>query len=209
MLFFCALAKHCVHKAASTPYNSSQCYHSEKADLTLSKHRIPSRIFLVGPMGAGKTTIGNKLAEVLNKQFVDSDHEIEQKTGASIPLIFELEGETGFRKRESQILEDLTQKNNIILATGGGAIISEENRALLKRTGFVIYLQAPLDQLLKRTAKDRNRPLLQTENPRKVLAKLLEQREPFYKEVADLTFETNQKSLRDIVSDITQLLEKL
>ena len=209
MLFFCASAKHCVHKAAFTPYNSSQYYHSEKADLTLSKHRIPSRIFLVGPMGAGKTTIGNKLAEILNKQFIDSDYEIEQKTGASIPLIFELEGEIGFRKRETQILEELTQKNNTILATGGGAIISAKNRALLKRTGFVIYLQAPLDQLLKRTAKDRNRPLLQTENPRKVLAKLLEQREPYYQEVADLIYETNQKPLRDIAAEITQLLEKL
>lgn len=209
MLFFYPHSLQCVHNDASTPYTSTQYNFSNKADLTLSNNRIPTRIFLVGPMGAGKTTIGHKLAENLNKQFIDSDLEIEQKTGASIPLIFELEGEDGFRKRETQILEELTQQNDIILATGGGAIISKKNRALLKRTGFVIYLQAPLDQLLKRTAKDRNRPLLQTDNPRKVLAKLLEQREPFYKEVADLTFETNQKPLRDIISDITQLLENL
>lgn len=159
-------------------------------------------------MGAGKTTIGSKLAENLGKQFIDSDQEIEQKTGASIPLIFELEGEPGFRKRETQALEELSQQNNLVLATGGGAVISEANRLLLKRSGFVIYLQAPLEQLLKRTAKDRNRPLLQTDNPKKVLSDLLEQREPFYKEVADLTFETHHKSLRDIISEITQLIEE-
>jgi len=159
-------------------------------------------------MGAGKTTIGNKLAESLNKQFFDSDHEIERKTGAAIPLIFELEGEQGFRKRESEIIEELTKKNDLILATGGGAIISKANRQLLKRTGFVIYLQAPLDQLLKRTEKDRNRPLLQTANPRATLANLIEKREPFYKEVADLTFETDQKNLRDIVSEITKILKQ-
>ena len=159
-------------------------------------------------MGAGKTTIGNKLAESLNKQFFDSDHEIERKTGAAIPLIFELEGEQGFRKRESETIEELTKKNDLILATGGGAIISKANRQLLKRTGFVIYLQAPLDQLLKRTEKDRNRPLLQTANPRATLANLIEKREPFYKEVADLTFETDQKNLRDIVSEITKILKQ-
>ena len=174
----------------------------------MSKTKIPSRIFLVGPMGAGKTTIGSKLAENLGKQFFDSDQEIEQKTGASIPLIFELEGESGFRKRESQIIESLTQMNNIVLATGGGAVISEHNRALLTRSGFVIYLQAPLEQLIKRTAKDKNRPLLQSDNPEQVLSNLLKQREPFYKEVADLTFETHHKNLRDIITEITQVLEK-
>ena len=174
----------------------------------MSNSTTPSRIFLVGPMGAGKTTIGSKLAENLGKQFIDSDQEIEKKTGASIPLIFELEGEEGFRKRESQTLESLSQMNNLVLATGGGAVISKENRLLLKRSGFVIYLQAPLEQLLKRTAKDRNRPLLQTDNPEKVLADLLKQREPLYQEVADLTFETHQKNLKDIISEITLLVEK-
>lgn len=159
-------------------------------------------------MGAGKTTIGSKLAENLHKQFIDSDQEIERKTGATIPLIFDLEGEAGFRKRETETLATLTQQNNLVLATGGGAVISEKNRNLLKQNGFVIYLQAPLDQLLKRTAKDRNRPLLQTEDPRETLANLLRQREPFYKEVADLTYETTHKNLRDIICEITQLLQE-
>jgi len=158
-------------------------------------------------MGAGKTTIGTKLAECLHKQFIDSDREIELKTGADIPLIFELEGEAGFRKRESDTLAQLTQKENLVLATGGGAVIAENNRSILKQTGFVIYLQAPLEQLLERTAKDRNRPLLQTDNPRKTLANILQQREPLYKEVADITFETSNKALRDIVNDLTQLLK--
>jgi len=158
-------------------------------------------------MGAGKTTIGLKLAENMHKTFIDSDHEIEQNTGATIPLIFDLEGEQGFRERETRVLSDLTQKNHIVLATGGGAVIKEENRKMLMQRGFVIYLQAPLDQLLERTAKDRNRPLLQTENPRKTLSDLLEKRELFYKEVADLIFETGKKPIRDIVSEITKMLE--
>jgi len=194
-----------VHKHASTPYNLLHTI-SYKAELTLNHNRTPTRIFFVGPMGAGKTTIGGKLAENLGMQFIDLDHEIEQKTGADIPLIFELEGEAGFRKRETQIFEELSNINHLVLATGGGAIISKKNRDILKKTGLVIYLRAPIDQLLKRTAKDRNRPLLQTSNPRLALATLLEQREPFYEDVADMTVETDQKLLRDIVHEITQSL---
>lgn len=172
----------------------------------MNNNRTPSRIFFVGPMGAGKTTIGSKLAENLGMDFSDLDHEIEQKTGADIPLIFELEGEAGFRKRETLALKESALKNNIIIATGGGAVISEENRTILKTTGITIYLRAPLEQLLKRTAKDRSRPLLQTDNPRKTLADLLKKREHFYGEVADLTFETDQKQLRDILCEIAALL---
>ncbi|HFE39097.1 MAG TPA: shikimate kinase [Gammaproteobacteria bacterium] len=157
-------------------------------------------------MGAGKTTIGGKLAENLGMQFIDLDQEIERKTGAQIPLIFELEGEAGFRKRESRIFKALSQKKHLVLATGGGVILSKENRDTLKKSGVVIYLMAPLEQLLKRTAKDRNRPLLQTENPRQTLANILKEREHYYKEVADICIETDQKLLRDIVHEISQLL---
>jgi len=153
-------------------------------------------------MGAGKTTIGLKLAERLHKTFIDSDREIENKTGASIPLIFELEGEAGFRKRESEVIKDLTIKPNIVLATGGGAILQKENRQALINNGFVIYLSAPIDQLVARTSKDKNRPLLQTANPEKVLADILEKREPYYKEVADIVFETSKKSIREIIDRI-------
>lgn len=173
----------------------------------MNHNRIPSRIFFVGPMGAGKTTIGSKLAEHLGMDFIDIDHEVERKTGADIPLIFELEGEEGFRKRECQALKEASLKHNIVVATGGGAIIKEQNRSILNSTGLTIYLRAPLEQLLKRTNKDRNRPLLQTGDPQKTLAALLKKREHFYESVADLTIETGQKQLRDIVSEITQLLD--
>ncbi len=158
-------------------------------------------------MGAGKTTIGLKLAEALDKEFIDSDQEIEQNTGASIPLIFELEGEEGFRERESRMISRLAKTDNIILATGGGAVIKEENRKILSENGFVIYLQASLEKLLERTSKDRNRPLLQHNNPKEVLAKLLAAREPYYQEVADLIFETDQKPIREIINDIVDILK--
>jgi len=157
-------------------------------------------------MGAGKTTVGSRLADSLDLPFIDLDHEIEQKTGADIPLIFELEGEAGFRKRESQALQEAAQRKHFILATGGGAVISKKNRNLLKAMGFTIYLRASLDQLLKRTAKDRNRPLLQTANPRQTLATLLEKREHYYKDVADMVVDTDQKLMRDILQEITQSL---
>lgn len=167
---------------------------------------IPERIFLVGPMGAGKTTIGVKLADRLNKRFIDSDREIENKTGANIPLIFELEGEEGFRRREAEALSELSQLPDIVLATGGGAILREENRQAMMSNGFVIYLRAPIEQLLNRTAKDKNRPLLQTANPRKVLTEILKKREPFYQEVANLVVETNKKSIREIIDQIMDIL---
>ncbi len=172
----------------------------------MSHIATPSRIFFVGPMGAGKTTIGSRLADSLGMQFIDLDQEIEQKTGADIPLIFELEGEVGFRKRESQALQEAAQRKHFVLATGGGAVISKKNRDLLKTMGFTIYLRASLDQLLKRTAKDRSRPLLQTANPRQTLAAILEKRECHYEEVADMIIDTDQKFMRDILHEITQSL---
>lgn len=158
-------------------------------------------------MGAGKTSVGLKLAEALNKKFIDSDKVIEEKTGASIPLIFELEGEIGFRERECETIEQLTAENDIVLATGGGSILYKNNRDFMKKRGFVIYLQATLDQLLERTRKDKNRPLLQTKNPRKTLGQILEKREPFYLNTADLIYKTSDKQIRDVISDIIKLLK--
>jgi len=157
-------------------------------------------------MGAGKTTIGSKLASHLEKEFFDTDKEIENITGANIPLIFELEGEDGFRKRETQVLSQLATKDNILLATGGGIVLRKENREKLKEHGCVIYLHATLDHLLERTAKDRNRPLLQTENPRKTLSDIIQQREPLYREVADVIVETNDKQIYEILQELSKRL---
>ncbi len=165
-------------------------------------------IFLVGPMGAGKTTIGRQLAKALNKQFKDSDHEIVERTGVSIPTIFDIEGEEGFRRRERDIIDTLTQEPNLVLATGGGAILLEENRQCLRSRGSVIYLQAPIKQLLKRTAKDRNRPLLQTEDPRKKLEELLGVREPLYRQTADMVINTSGCSVPGVVKTILAELKK-
>ncbi|MDH5258408.1 MAG: shikimate kinase AroK [Gammaproteobacteria bacterium] len=176
--------------------------------MSASTARIPSRIILIGPMGAGKTTVGLRLAEALDKNFLDSDKEIERKTGASIPLIFELEGEQGFRNRECEAIDQLTQEENIILATGGGSILDPKNRNFMKERGYVIYLQAPLDQLLERTAKDKNRPLLQTSDPRKTLGDIIKKREPLYLQTADLVYKTNNKQIREVISNILELLAK-
>ncbi|MCW8918263.1 MAG: shikimate kinase AroK [Gammaproteobacteria bacterium] len=161
-----------------------------------------SAIILVGPMGSGKSTIGRQLATALKKEFRDSDHEIVARTGASIPLIFEIEGEEGFRKREAAMLDELTQLDGIVLATGGGAVLREENRQHLAQRGVVIYLYASVEQLFERTARDRNRPLLQTENPRQKLQQLMEQRDPLYREVADMVVHTDDRSIRSVVKEI-------
>jgi len=163
-------------------------------------------IFLVGLMGAGKTTIGRQLAQALGKEFIDSDHEIEARTGVNIPLIFELEGEGGFREREAAMLDELTGRENVVLATGGGAVLREENRYRLKQRGTVVYLQADVEQLLERTRKDKNRPLLQTDDPESRLTRLLQEREPLYLELADLVVNTGQGNIRSVVDTI---LEKL
>lgn len=159
-------------------------------------------IFLVGPMGVGKTTIGRQLARLLNYEFIDSDREIEQRTGASIPWIFDKEGEEGFRRRELAVIDELTARPAIVLATGGGAVIKSENRACLKQRGIVVYLKAEVDELLARTRNDKNRPLLQTENPRGRLQSLIEQREPWYLEVADVVFDTQQHNIKAAAKSI-------
>ncbi len=166
-------------------------------------------IFLIGPMGAGKSTVGRCLAELLHKQFQDSDHEIEARTGAAIPLIFEIEGETGFRKRESAVLDELTQQRNVVLATGGGVVLAAENRQRLHDRGIVVYLRAPLETLVKRTRHDRHRPLLQTADRRGALEKILAEREPLYREAAHIVVETSSRAPMTVAREIAKKLKEL
>jgi shikimate kinase len=169
---------------------------------------VHSNIFLIGPMGAGKTTIGKQLARRLEMDFFDSDRALEEHTGASIPLIFELEGEEGFRKREIAILDDLTKKKNIVLATGGGVVLNEDNRERLKERGAVYYLNSSLKSLLERTHKDKNRPLLHgDESPKKILTRLIKERDPLYREVADHIIDTSHSSIRGVIQAIIDGLE--
>jgi len=167
----------------------------------------PGSFFLVGPMGAGKSTIGRQLARALGLEFIDSDREIEIRTGVDIPLIFELEGESGFRRREHQVIELLTARKGIVLATGGGAVLDPDNRKCLAARGKVIYLHTSVEQQLQRTAHDRGRPLLQTENPRQTLEALLATRDPLYREVADWVIETDGCRVRDVVQEIVRRAE--
>jgi shikimate kinase len=163
-------------------------------------------IFLVGMMGAGKTTVGRLLANFLEKKFYDSDREIQKRTGVSIPLIFEIEGEAGFRKRETDMLSELVKTENIVLATGGGAVLSAENREMLKRSGTVIYLRATIDDLWRRTRHDKNRPLLQTQDPRTKLTELYAQRDPLYRETAHIIVESGKRSARHLAQLLAQQL---
>ena len=167
---------------------------------------MAQNIIFVGPMGAGKTTIGKQLARQLGRTFYDSDRVIEEHTGANIPLIFEMEGEEGFRRREKSIIAELMSKENIVLATGGGVILDPENRDQITRQGFVIYLSAPLEQLFNRTSKDKNRPLLQTDDPRKKLEEILSIRDPLYREVADIVIETDGSPARGVVKKLVDLI---
>ncbi|WP_329605111.1 bifunctional shikimate kinase/3-dehydroquinate synthase AroKB [Undibacterium rugosum] len=167
---------------------------------------MSNNIFLVGLMGSGKTTVGRALAKKLNKRFIDSDHEIEARTGVSIPVIFEIEGEASFRQREADVIRDLTAQDNIILATGGGAILNPESRRLLEQRGTVIYLRASIHSILQRTRNDKNRPLLRTADPRKKLEELEAQRHPLYQEIAHVVIETGRPNVQHLVQHI---LDKL
>ena len=170
---------------------------------------VPSNIFLIGPMGAGKTTIARRLAAALDKEFVDADRELEDRTGAEITLIFELEGEAGFRKREAALLAELVEREGIVLATGGGVVLSERNRAHLEQHGFVIYLEAPVDLLVARVARDRRRPLMQTPDPTETMQELMRIRDPLYRECADIIVKSTHRSGRFVVRDILQRIEAL
>ncbi len=158
--------------------------------------------FLVGPMGSGKSTVGKKLAQALDYAFFDSDKEIEHKTGVTIAHIFDIEGEAGFRRRETAMLAKLVQKKHIVLATGGGAILAKINRERLRDNGTVIYLKTSVDTILRRTSADRARPLLQTEDRRGRVQLLMQQRAPLYEEIADYVIETDQRTVSSVAAHI-------
>ncbi|MFT4608793.1 MAG: shikimate kinase [Chitinophagales bacterium] len=167
-------------------------------------------IILIGPMGSGKSTIGHIMAKKLNREFQDSDHYIENKTGVDIPRIFDVEGECGFRDRETQALKELLHQNNQVIATGGGSIIREVNQALFKSDGFVIFLDTSVNQQMHRLRRDKKRPLLQTDNPRERLEGLFEARRPIYLDLADLIVKTDRRLARKLAVDIiTQLPDSL
>lgn len=166
-------------------------------------------VILVGPMGAGKSTIGRLLAKELRLPFKDSDKEIEARTGADIPWIFDVEGEQGFREREQAVIAELCEQGDMVLATGGGVVMRPENRAALRSGGCVVYLHASVEQQIHRTAKDRNRPLLRTADPAKVLADLLALRDPLYREVADVIVETDERPPRMVVQQIIERIQAL
>ncbi|MBA2653993.1 MAG: shikimate kinase AroK [Gammaproteobacteria bacterium] len=165
-----------------------------------------TNIFLIGPMGAGKSSVGKLLAKCLDYDFFDSDQVIEEQTGADIPWIFDIEGEEGFRLREIKAIETITQKNHIVLATGGGVVLKEENRLHLKASGQIFYLYVSLEEQLRRTSRSRTRPLILNKNAREAFERLKNEREPLYFEIADHVIDTNHGSIKGIVDSI---LEKL
>lgn len=162
-----------------------------------------SNIFLVGPMGAGKTSVARALARLLHKRCYDSDDEIERKTGASLSWIFDLEGMQGYRQRELRVIDELSQLDNIVLSTGGGCIETPEVREILMQRGIVIYMEVSLQTQLTRLQRDKRRPQLQGENPQEVLIRLWEEREPIYENVADFTVITDERSVSDVCKDIS------
>ena len=160
-------------------------------------------IVLVGPMGCGKTTVGRQLASKLNQDFFDTDHEIINKTGVSIDHIFDIEGEKGFRRRESEVLESLCDMNNIVIATGGGVVLLPQNRLVLKNAGVVVYLSSSVEQLLTRTAKSKTRPLLENSSDRqKTITEIVNARDKYYREVATIVIDTTGKKLNEVIDII-------
>ncbi len=163
-------------------------------------------MFLIGPMGAGKSAVGRQLAKMLHLSFVDSDDEIESRTGVDIPFIFEKEGEEGFRKREVKVIDDLSAMDGIVLATGGGAVVDPQNRSHLGARGFVVYLFTTVDQQVARTQKGRERPMLAKGDSRAILEDLMVFRDPLYREIADLTVETDGRKVNAVASEILERL---
>ncbi len=175
---------------------------------TAQAKRPSGNIFLVGMMGAGKTTVGKLLAQHTGKIFIDSDEEIQQRTGVTIPHIFDVEGEAGFRQREVNVIQELVKLDNIVLATGGGVVLNEQNRDALRCNGIVVYLKSTVHDLWQRTRHDRNRPLLQAADPRAKLKNLYEQRDPLYEQVADLIIPTGKQSVHSLVLQLQQELNR-
>ena len=165
-------------------------------------------IYLVGLMGAGKTTIGRSLAKRLGMRFIDTDKEIEARTGVSIPTIFEIEGEEGFRKREAQVISEMAQQGALVVATGGGGVLRESNRITMRASGFVIYLNVPPQLLWERTRHDKNRPLLQVDDPKLKLTQLFTAREPLYREVANLVVDGGRMSAQAVLQYLLKELEE-
>lgn len=170
---------------------------------------VASNLILVGPMGAGKTTIGRLLAAELSRDFFDTDHEIQKRCGADIPWIFDVEGEEGFRQRETQMIRELSARHGAVIATGGGAVLREENRQLLREAGTVIYLCITVEQQLKRTARDRNRPLLQRVDREQVLREMYRQRDPLYRATADIIVRSERRGPRSVARNIVRQVKNL
>ena len=166
----------------------------------------PQNLFLIGPMGAGKSAVGRQIAKSMHLSFVDSDDEIESRTGVDIPFIFEKEGEDGFRKREAKVIDDLSALEGIVLATGGGAVIDAQNRSRLGARGFVVYLYTTVDQQVARTVKGRERPMLAKGDSREILEALMAIRDPLYREIADLTVETDGRRVNAVANEIIERL---
>jgi len=164
-------------------------------------------LILVGMMGSGKTTVGRMLAKQLGKIFVDSDEEIIKRTGVTVPHIFDVEGEAGFRQREAAAIRELTGRDNMVLATGGGAVLDEQNRAMLQQNGVVVYLKASVHDLWQRTRHDRSRPLLQTDNPHAKLAELFQQRDPLYRQVSDIVVQSGKQSAHALMLHLVGEIE--
>ncbi len=168
--------------------------------------RTPKNLFLIGPMGAGKSAVGRQLGRLLHLHFIDSDDEIESRTGVDIPFIFEKEGENGFRKREAKVIDEISLKDGIILATGGGAVVDPESRSRLGARGFVVYLQTSVAQQVQRTQKGRQRPMLDNGDPQKVLQNLMDVRDPMYREIADLVVDTDGRRVQEVAQEIYEAL---
>lgn len=169
----------------------------------------PKNIFLIGPMGVGKSTIGRKLASLLRMEFEDTDHEIQRRTGVDIPTIFDFEGEEGFRLRERAVVEELTQNIGLVLATGGGVVLDPENRRCLSARGVVVYLSCSTEQQYDRTRQDRNRPLLQTDDPKSKLQDIMDERDPIYREMADLVISTERRNAAVVAREIEHRLSEI
>ena len=171
----------------------------------------PVNLFLVGPMGAGKSTIGKKLSKLLNMDFVDTDQEIEIRTGADIAWIFDVEGEEGFRIREKTVIDELSQRQGIVLATGGGAIAHPDSRNFLAARGFVVYLQASIEQQLQRTTRDKRRPQIQKASEaekRDEMLRLMAEHEPLYREIADIVVSTDGRSVQAVANEVIEMIER-